>query len=789
MRLNWINRHSLLVAGAIALACFFVANLAAASLDLGVKASPVWPPAGIALASLLLYGRQMWVGIGLGMLLVSVSMGVSWTVAAVAAAGSTLGAIAGNELLEWFNFRKSLSSLRDVLGFVALAVLLSPIVNATINSFNACLAGLEDWSAFGVHWGTIWLGDSIGILVVAPLMLTWLGKPLPPNLSLQWFWQQWQQKSNFRQKVIEILAWMVLLVGVSWIVFQSPTQTEIAHFPLEYLPFPLIVWAALRLGQRGTVLGSLVVSAIAIAGVLRHGGPFLAKTEGDVWQAIFLLQAFVGIITMTALVLAAAVAERQQAVEHLFKSKEHFRSMFEGAGIGIGLTDLHGQIVESNPVLQRMLDYSREELSGKTFAEFTYTDDLAADAKWLPEMVSGQRTLHQLEKRYIGKDGHIVWVRQTNSLIRDEAGEPKFMVGMVEDITELRRAEENIQLYANIVRTMQMGLIVWQLEDLNNLNSFRLMDINPAARQILKMTAHAHDLVGKRMAEVFPNLIDTAFPGVYATVIRSGKVRDLGEVRYGDIYLPEGVYSTKAFPLPNQCVGLVFEDITDRKQAEEALQQSEARFRVVAETAACAFMLYQGSRLRYINPAAQTITGYSQEELLSMDFLDLAHPEFRDLVQKRGLERQQGLEVPNRYEIKILTKSGQERWVDLTAGMAVFEGKPAGLATAYDITDRKRAEAKLLMSANRERLLTEIASRIRSSLNLEEILQTTVQEIRKYLQVDRVFISYFDAAGGCLAIAESVAEPWPSILGWEPENDKIQEIKSTFQPGCAQRGE
>ncbi len=261
---------------------------------------------------------------------------MSLPVAGVAAAGSTVGAIAGNELLQRIQFRLTLSSLRDVLGFVALAVLLSPVVNATINSLDACFAGLAPWSKFASHWGTVWLGDGFGILIVTPLLLTWLGKPLPEKLSARWFREQWQQRLAFRQKAVEILVWATLLVGVSWIVFQSPTQTYIAHYPLEYLPFPFIIWAALRLGQRGTVLGSLVVSSIAIAGVVRHGGPFLAKTGGDAWQAIYLMQAFVGIITITALVLAAAVAERQQAEERLLKSKEHFRSMVEGRVLVLG---------------------------------------------------------------------------------------------------------------------------------------------------------------------------------------------------------------------------------------------------------------------------------------------------------------------------------------------------------------------------------------------------------------------------------------------------------------------
>jgi PAS domain S-box-containing protein len=256
----------------------------------------------------------------------------------------------------------------------------------------------------------------------------------------------------------------------------------------------------------------------------------------------------------------------------------------------------------------------------------------------------------------------------------------------------------------------------------------------------------------------------------------------LGEVRYGDEVVPEGIYATKAFPLPNNCVGLVFENITDRKQAEHALQQSEARFRVIAETAACAVLVYQGTRLRYANPATERITGYSVDELKSVDFWELAHPDYREMVKQRGLGRQRGEAVPSRYEIKIVTKSGQERWVDFTAGVLVLEGRPTAVATAYDITDRKQAEAKLLMAADQERLLSEMASRIRSSLDLEEILQTTVEEVRKFLQADRVFISCFDENNSCQAVAESVAPEWAPILGWQVRDCAVDEIRSLFQP-------
>jgi PAS domain S-box-containing protein len=221
--------------------------------------------------------------------------------------------------------------------------------------------------------------------------------------------------------------------------------------------------------------------------------------------------------------------------------------------------------------------------------------------------------------------------------------------------------------------------------------------------------------------------------------------------------------------------------IDDCQQTEAALQQSEARFRVVAETAACAFFVYQGNHLRYANPATEEITEYSQEELMNVNFWDLAHPDFRELIRARGLARQRGEAVPPRYDIKILTKSGKVRWVNASAGATNLNGQPAAVATAYDITDRKEAEAQLQLAANQERLMTEIALRIRSSLNLEEILNTTVAEVRQFLKADRVFIAHLEPGADCRIVAESVNPEWFSILGWRVDQTAIAEIQHMFE--------
>lgn len=131
------------------------------------------------------------------------------------------------------------------------------------------------------------------------------------------------------------------------------------------------------------------------------------------------------------------------------------------------------------------------------------------------------------------------------------------------------------------------------------------------------------------------------------------------------------------------------------ERANSTLRDRERNFRMLTETIATAIFLHRGGRLCFVNPKAIAYSGYTREELLSMDLWQLVSPEYQEMVRERSLSRLHGASGPARYELKIITKQGEERWLEVTADSIEFEGAPVGLATAYDITERKRAEQEI----------------------------------------------------------------------------------------------
>jgi PAS domain S-box-containing protein len=139
------------------------------------------------------------------------------------------------------------------------------------------------------------------------------------------------------------------------------------------------------------------------------------------------------------------VTQEKRTLDALRKSEARFRATFDRAGIGIALVDLSGRILDCNPSLERMMGFTREELMARTFAEITHPEDRQRNLEVHEEVVAGRRDHYALEKRYVRKDGSTIWGRLNVSLVRDAEGKPDYSIGMVEDVTERKRAEEELR--------------------------------------------------------------------------------------------------------------------------------------------------------------------------------------------------------------------------------------------------------------------------------------------------------------------------------------------------------
>ncbi|MFO8133487.1 MAG: PAS domain S-box protein [Thermoplasmatota archaeon] len=159
-------------------------------------------------------------------------------------------------------------------------------------------------------------------------------------------------------------------------------------------------------------------------------------------------------------VIARDITQRKKTERALQESEAKFRSIFAHAPIGIALVDIEGRPVLNNPALRDMVGYSEEELASMTFPEFTHPDDVGKDLELYGQTKEGLRDEYSMEKRYICKDGTVVWTNLTVSIVRGEDGEPRWAVGMVEDITERKRAEEERRRQTQLAALGRIAAVV-----------------------------------------------------------------------------------------------------------------------------------------------------------------------------------------------------------------------------------------------------------------------------------------------------------------------------------------
>lgn len=397
------------------------------------------------------------------------------------------------------------------------------------------------------------------------------------------------------------------------------------------------------------------------------------------------------------------VTERVRMEDAARESEEKFRTVADTAPVAIFLYE-GGRFTYVNSMAEIITGYAREELLAKDPWSLLHPDSVGPARERQVLRLAGQApSTTRYELRIVRKDGTQRWVEYGGTVI-SLAG-CRVVMGSVVDITErvlaeaaLRESEERFRTVAEVTPAA-----IFVIE------GDRIVYVNQAAEEITGYTA-------QEMMAMDPWTI--LHPDFRELSLERGRARKRGELvtsRYQlRIIRKDGAerwieYSGRVTELQERQVVIgVALDITEAKVAEDALRDSEARFRALAEATPGATFIVRDLETIYVNDAAESLFGYPREELLKIPFLELVHPDFREQVRAYVLARQAGENPPARYEAKVLARGGTERWVDVSATIIDVGGAPAVLGLALDITARKQAEQALRDSE--ERLRAVVAS-------------------------------------------------------------------------------
>ena len=405
--------------------------------------------------------------------------------------------------------------------------------------------------------------------------------------------------------------------------------------------------------------------------------------------------------------LEKQVIEVKESEAALRSSEQNYRGLYENAPIAyFSISRNDGSILRFNSEAVRLLGYKKETLAQmNVLGLYADTAHGVSKAKALFERFETGESVRDEELQMKRLDGQLIWVNLNIEPVKSNGGDVVESRSMVIDISKRKQAEEALreseekfrsvtEQSPNMIFINKKGKVVYcnkkceevmgySQEEFCSLD-FDFFDLISEESKKTVKSAFAKHLKGQEVE-----------PYEYRLVTKGGDKLDV-------------IITTKLIQYEgNKAILGIVTDITQRKKMEDTLSESEAKFRALAESAPAAIIIIADEDLIYVNPAFESITGFTEEEAMTLRFWDLVHPDMQALVKEWGLARQRGETVPAGYELKAVTKDGQKRWFDVAAASINYGGQTATLATAYDITDRKRAEEALQKSEKRYRQLVE----------------------------------------------------------------------------------
>ena len=432
-------------------------------------ATAIWPPSGIALAATLLFGRRVWPGIWIGAALANVTVESSLLAAGLIGAGNTLEALIGERMIRrTIGVPSRFERGEDVVKFVLLCAL-GPAVAATVALAPLALGHQLSWPELLRNWWTWWQGDTTGIIIVTPLILSWSVRDAAT----------WPL-----QKKIEAVGFGLLLLGAAWGVVVGGAD-YISTLSLAFITLPFIIWAAFRLGQREVTTAIAVICAVAVLHTLERQD-FLEIAPLNEW--LLMLLTFISMVVVTGLVLVAAlgergrvadelrgkrdelelrvqertkelnqtnlalredIEERKRAEKLLRDSEERIRMIVDNVtDYAIFMLDPQGRVATWNAGAERIKGYRAEEIVGQHFSQFYALEDIQR-GKPQRELAAAEATGRIEDEGWrLRKDGSKFWANVVITALRDEAGTLRGFGKVTRDLSERRGSQEQLAYLA-----------------------------------------------------------------------------------------------------------------------------------------------------------------------------------------------------------------------------------------------------------------------------------------------------------------------------------------------------
>ena len=413
----------------------FLLYMGSASIGPTVSLTAVNTPAfcvsaAIAMAALLLFGREMWPAIFAGSLGASMIHGYAPIPSLGIAVGSTIEPLVGSTLLTWAGISPpSFRRLRDTLAFIAAGGFAGPALAAAFwVLFQRAVIGVQ--YAHLHRAGFLWLrSHTVPILLLVPLLLAWK-EPFDGKLRAK--------------SLVLATIYLAALVSIDGLIFSVVPSNPAYPYVVGYVVFPCLIWVALQYGPHGATLGLLATGVIAAANTIAGRGPFVSTG-----RPLAILYIFLAVLAMTTLIIAATISEHRQTEdnlrmnrEQLRQSEQRYRELFENAQDFIVTLDLNGRLTSVNKAVLRASTRSKEEILSKTIFEVIKPSSMEVAKAAFKEVLNG-REQNGIQLEILRKEGPPAWV-EVNWRRLEPDGAPTGIQLIGRDITWRRKAEEQL---------------------------------------------------------------------------------------------------------------------------------------------------------------------------------------------------------------------------------------------------------------------------------------------------------------------------------------------------------